>query len=138
MKLKEFNTSNSKMALPGEPTLRINSKAGLLGFSKAASVILGLTDQTKIIFVQDEDNPTDWYIKITSEENGFSLRRKENTSEFAFNNTPIAKLILESIKTDRLKLAFKACGFKICKTPVEIENEKYWLIITADPLNPRS
>lgn len=137
MKLKEFNLSNSKLALPGEPILRINSKAGLFGFSKAAVAMMGFNRDTKIVVLQYEENLSDWYIKPTISEDAFPLRKKDDSVEFAFNSTHIAKRILESIKTDKLKPTLKASGFKISKKPQEIEGEIYWTIITANPLNPR-
>jgi hypothetical protein len=137
MKLKEFNLDNSKLANPGECTLRVNSKAGLFSFSKEASKLLELDEKTKVTFHQDEESPTDWYVKVTTEKNGFLLRKKDNVAEHAFNCTAIAKSILDSIKPTKTATPHVACGFKISKEPIDIEGEKYWLIITAAPLNPR-
>jgi len=136
MKLKEFNTSNSKTATPGEPTIRLNSKAGLFGISKAAAELLSLNDTSKIVIVQDEENPTDWYIKVSTDQNAFTIRKGKNASDYSFNCTPVTKSILDSIKP-ALKPVFVAAGFKLSKTPVEIEDSTYWTIITANPINPR-
>lgn len=137
MKFKEFNSSNSTMLAPGEATIRINSKAGILSFSKEASKMLQFNSTTKVVMLQDEDIPTDWYVKITKAENGFPLRKKDEKIEYCFNSTPLAKAILASLKTDKDTPVYKAAGFKISKMAVEFKGEAYWPIITVNPLTPR-
>jgi hypothetical protein len=137
MKFKEFNSSNSTMLAPGEATIRINSKAGILSFSKEASRILQFNSTTKVVMLQDEDLPSDWYVKITEAENGFPLRKKDEKTEYCFNSTPLCKAVLASLKTDKTTPVYKAAGFKISKQSVEFEGETYWPIITIHPLTPR-
>ena len=62
MKLKEFSTTGIK-SLKGIATITF-TKSGCISFNRKAD---------KLIFFQDEENPKDWYMKI-SEDKGAELR----------------------------------------------------------------
>jgi hypothetical protein len=67
MKLKTFSPENT-----GDntiPTMSINSNA-VFRLNKAAIDLLKLSENDKVLFHQDEDEPEDWYIS-KDKENGF-------------------------------------------------------------------
>ena len=71
MKLKEFSTTGIK-SLKGIATITF-TKSGCISFNRKAVETIGLKTGDKLIFFQDEENPKDWYMKI-SEDKGAELR----------------------------------------------------------------
>ncbi len=130
MKLKIYNTENSKGTNTGKPTVRINKKSGLFSLSKAASELIGIVAGDKIVFVQDEDSPADWFIQKTTDASGFSLRQKGTNDGGAFNCTKLAHAILGS------KSTFNYVGYPVCAAQV-IEGLNYHLIVTSKPLSAK-
>ncbi|MFZ4705485.1 MAG: hypothetical protein ACOYMF_05700 [Bacteroidales bacterium] len=61
MKLNIFNAENSRSIATGTITLRIGRKSGLFSFSKAASIMIGVSVGDRIVIVQDEDSPVDFF-----------------------------------------------------------------------------
>lgn len=62
MQLNEFTPTNCpSIGRTGEPRLTIN-KAGAVSISKSAAEHIGLCVGDKIVVVQDNDSPQDWYI----------------------------------------------------------------------------
>jgi hypothetical protein len=53
------------------------SKSGQISFNNPAQSLIGLDDNVKITFSQDEDSPEDWYVHIDPQ-HGFTLRRLSN------------------------------------------------------------
>jgi len=132
MKLKTFDLSNSKTTISKEPIIRISRSAGLISFSSSVRDRLELSDTTKIIFVQDEDNPRDWFVKKTNDENAFPVRITD-TGRVDLNSTHIVNRIFASIENGSKK--YNAASFRLQTNPVELEGENYYLIITANPMN---
>lgn len=48
MEFKVFNKQNSGVIKTGEPIVRINTKAGLISFSKDATSLIQITKDTKV------------------------------------------------------------------------------------------
>ena len=132
MKLREFNMDNSKVVTPKEPALRVSRSAGLITFNREAADALGVLTGGKIIFLQDEESPEDWFIKKSDSQEAFELRPGKNQTSMDLNSTHIARRILASVKNGK---QFAGATFCIQKNPVEIEKEKLYLIITAKPIN---
>ncbi len=123
MKLVEFNPENSTQLKPGQATIRINRKAGLISFSKQSGILMGLKKGMKILFYQDEENPMNWYIRITSA--GFPLRTSDEKA-FDFNNSSISHKILDSCPLPEGATPHAACGFYITDTETVIDGAKYF------------
>ena len=128
MKLKAFNQLNSSTVRIGKPTIRFSKSAGLITFSRQAAMDMGLEDGTRIELCQNEDAPTDWYIHVTDNESGFELRNEKDTGRRAFNCTAIVKRVLGSLNIDT------GASFVISKEPEVIDGEKYYFIITRNPI----
>lgn len=128
MKLKAFNQSNLPVMPTGKPTIRFSKSAGLITFSKQAGINLKFTDDTRVELCQNEDVPTDWYVHITTSKSGFAMRRKDDSSSYTFNATPLVRKVLETVKIE------KAASFIISGEPEVIDGEKYYYIITGNPI----
>ncbi|MDR2913457.1 MAG: hypothetical protein LBV74_01245 [Tannerella sp.] len=132
MKLKTFDLSNSKTVVLKEPTIRISRSAGLISFNKSVTELLAINNGQKIVFVQDEESPRDWFIKKATEPNAFLVRVVDD-GRSDLNSTCIVHRIFESIEDGRKK--YNAASFRIQPKPVEIDGEEYYLIITSNPMN---
>lgn len=115
----------------GKPTIRFSKSAGLITFSKQAGINLGLTDKTRVELCQNEEEPTDWYIHITTSQSAFELRRKDDAVNYTFNATPLVRKVLETLKIEH------AASFIISGEPHIIGSEKYFYIITGNPIGAK-
>lgn len=131
MKLKTFNQSNLPTNPVGKPTIRFSMPSGLVTFSGIAGVNLGLTKETRVELCQNEDVPEDWYVHLTEDESGFALRNRDNDKNFTFNAVAMVKKVLTSVGVE------KAASFIISNNPEEISGEKYYYIITKNPIGSR-
>jgi hypothetical protein len=135
MKLTEFNASNSSAVRPERPpVIRVNKRAGLISLSKAAVELLGVSVGNGVVFLQDEDSPRDWFICKSNTDVSFVLRTSDKKKQFDFNSSVLAKKILSSLQ---VREEYISCGFMIQKKAVEIDGQKYFLIITAKPIKPK-
>ncbi|WP_303181412.1 hypothetical protein [uncultured Butyricimonas sp.] len=102
MKLKEFSTRGRK-ALKGIATITF-SKSGCIGLNQKAVEAMGVKSGDKLIFFQDEENPTDWYLQV-AQDKGAELRLGSGTSGGLFCNFAfVVQEVFDSTKTkDRAK-----------------------------------
>ena len=141
MKLIEFNPENSIQQNPGAATIRVNRKAGLISFSKHACAIMKLKPGMKLLIYQEQDNPTSWYIRISSA--GFPIRTSNNIA-FDFNNKTISNKILDSAVREssldnpiEYQKPLGACGFYISETETVIDGIKYFPFSTSKILGAK-
>lgn len=132
MKLKTFNQSNLPVVAKGKPTIRLSLPSGLITISPVAGEILGLTKNSHVEFCQNEDTPSDWYLHVTNAPPGFPLRQKNAGAGYCFNCTSIVKRFFGEIKFEG-----KSCSFTISRTPENVSEEKYWYIVTKNPINAK-
>lgn len=100
MKLKEFNTENTKARVDGLPSIGVNQTTGLFNINRFACEKIGLGNNDQVVFLQDEETPENWYLEKVKDK-GFTCRIKENvTSGRLFNNVSIARQIGISVKID--------------------------------------
>lgn len=128
MKLEIYNVANSKSFVQGKSLLRINKRGGLLTFSGTAAQVMGVEHGDKIIVVQDEEAPENFYIHKTVSPDGFLLRGKSGTKNgVAFNCSKLANM-----------LAPKHLGISYpIGAAIEIDGMTYHLIVTAKPMNEK-
>lgn len=107
MKLKEFNPENS-VSVKGvilTPAVGINSRSGIFNFNKPACELIGVKNADRLLILQDEDDPENWYIEKAA--TGFVLREKiKITKGLVFFNTSVAKKLQSS-------LGIKKDGFRM-------------------------
>lgn len=75
MKLKSYNTTNTS-GRTSKALISI-SKTGLFRFSKGAIDVLGIKAGDQVQFLQDEEDPENWYLEIVKKD-GFPLRESYN------------------------------------------------------------
>lgn len=94
MKLKIYNTTTSPTTRKGESYIRLSRKAGAVTISKEAANCIGITKGVEVL--QDEEKPTDWYIRASDDLNAFQPRLAG--SNWIFNAVSLARAIEESLK----------------------------------------
>lgn len=97
MELDYYNTENIVQATSSKPTIRINVKAGLFSFSKAAIEKMGWSDQ-KFGFAYEAKTKT-WYVYFDPK--GFALRIKDKKAKYitySFNSKGMQEKITQEIK----------------------------------------
>lgn len=119
MKAKVYSRENCKYKTNGKSAISL-SKSGVISISSQAIEKIGLTAGDKILMVQDEEKPTDWYIQKTEEEHGFVLRK--STKHLAFNAKSIVIDLLKSLGKE-----LQSTSFILATEPTE---EVYYAIIT--------
>lgn len=124
MKLFIYNKENSvsSVSRSGERTIRVNRSNGVVYISKALSEALGLKENEKLLFANDEENPKDWYLCKTNDINGFSL--KIDKSGVRFMNKYLSTKILDSAKVE------DSATFFVSKEPLSNNEVLFYKIIT--------
>ena len=95
MKLKEYNKLTCLSVQSKEMVLSIIGKHGFFNFNKNFCTTAGLDANKKVIIFNDEDNPSDWYCCITTNNNGFNLQRL-NSMYCRIKSKTISDLVLKS------------------------------------------
>lgn len=96
LNLKIYDTTNSKVRSGGKATIHISPK-GAISLSGGAVKRMDLKILSRIEIAQDQNRPTDWYIRSSSERHAFPLRQNKGSKSRIFNNSYLAKKILESV-----------------------------------------
>lgn len=132
MKLKSFIKPEKTVASRLVPIATFSiSKANVIFFNKVACEVLDIKPEHFIEFLNDEDEPRDWYFRKTDADNpnGFKLREMK-AGGVAINNTALA---LAMRKT--LKHGDESLKYRVATQP----DEKYdvYGILTAKNLNDK-
>lgn len=130
MKLKKFDSLNSRISRTNAATIRFHCK-GNTSISKKAVDEIGLKDGDKISICQDEDDPNDFYL-VTNDPDGFTLRASTGDG-LNFNCATVFKTLAGIFDGD-----FKSIGCKLATTPTSFngsdvltKKQKLYAIITA-------
>lgn len=99
--MMEFNTYNAETC-PQHlghrshvfKNLTIRSQ-GSLTIARQSAQELGISDDSRVIYLQDKRYATDWYIQKTDDDKGYQLRRNKNGS-YTINSYPLTRAIIES------------------------------------------
>jgi hypothetical protein len=123
MKTRIFNQANSTSKKSTGHFITIQTINGAISFSKDLVALID-TKKNKVQFVQDEDKPKDWYLQVTTSEDGFSVRGKNAGS--ILQNTVLCREILKS-----LGVAFEGSWrIMVSTTPGELFSLPTYPIIT--------
>jgi len=93
MKLKEFSPDTIDQHASGLSTIRIDKEDNLLSLSKGCNEIMNLHKGMKVLFFQDEENTSNWYICLSV--TGFRLNF-DKRMRCKLYNKKLAELILKS------------------------------------------
>jgi len=130
MELIAFNAKNSTRSVRGEISMNVNEK-GVIRLSKYTSIMLGLSPGDKVEFFQDNDDPRDWYVKKSVSKEAFRLNTNKEWGYFYFNSSYLSSRIMAVAKC-------KSASFMLSKTPKMIDDEPYYLILVANPIQLRN
>lgn len=96
MKLKVHTPADHIAVSPKLPVISINPANGSISFSTSALAGIGLKKGDKIILIQDEDQPKDWF--LSKDPDGFTLMKNGGT--LAIMNKSLAKAVTDSIQVE--------------------------------------
>lgn len=106
------------------------SRVGASTISKDAAKLMRLDAGDMICFNEDEDNPGDWYVCIST--GGFELREYgKGGGGLLFNSSGMVNKLLDSLGVDEVRVRFN-----IGKEPVKVDGDdvEYWPVITKMPI----
>lgn len=118
----EFDAISKKSKNITEPLITV-SKFGIITFNLKLITELNLSEGTKVSFLQDKNNPKDWYLKIGSI-NSLPLMKKSksNSTGLFIQYKELVNVILKSIDKDKT--------IKI-RCSIQIHNGMYALLTNA-------
>jgi hypothetical protein len=127
MKLREFNASNTQVTRSGTPCMSVNYKTGVFSINQHATSLIGLKAGDQIQFLQDENEPENWYLeKVKS--GGFEIRTNSNiTPGLLFNNTAIGRKVIEGLGGGGVI----SIRLLVAGEPTIIEKRKLWGLIAV-------
>lgn len=110
-------------------TICINLKTGRIRLNPPAIDLLQLKPKDSIAFAQDEENPTDWFLKKDAKGFTVTIKNDRGTLSAYINSKKLAYNFMKSISKTELEYA----TFKIIP---EMKDECY-PILTAHPIKSR-
>jgi hypothetical protein len=131
MKLKAFNSENSKCVTEKTPHIRLNLHGGLITLNSGCRDLAKLKAGVIIEFYQNEESPKDWYFGISDK--GFKLRAKDKADTFTFNSSLTVKSILKSAGLTDVR----GVSFPVSSAEIIEDGKKLYLIVTGKPLNKK-
>lgn len=125
MKLTYFTPENSGFSRSGGKPLIGFSNSGLISLTGPLVEALELKVTDKIVFVQDEDRPKDWY--IVKVQDGFPLRILKESKALAAQCSVISKkIVMQFAGTGK-----KSIRFQVATSPEVIEGVSHWAILSS-------
>jgi len=100
MKLRELNKLNCGYAKAAKPTLSFTVKSGLIRIGKEVCETLNVKEGDAIKFLQDEENPEDFFISKSTKDVGFVVRYNSSKSTFLLNAKKIANVLSDLSEID--------------------------------------
>lgn len=137
MKLIIYDKSNSETPnrRVGVRSISITRIPGSFSFSQTAQRDLKIKEGQSVFLAQDDESKHDWYMSLSDDENGFTVRKRKNggyAKDFAptlyFCNRFIANKLLDTVK------AAKAATLLISTKPTIIDGREWYKIIVSKPL----
>ncbi len=122
MKIKTYNSLN-RCGRETKPKIRMG-KTGYIYITKKVSAMMEISIGDKVSLHQDEENPKDWF--ISKDENGIILKGKKEEGVLIFHLTEAVKKIFTECE-----ITSKSISFVVSQTPIELNNIKYYPIITS-------
>lgn len=140
MKLIIWNRANSYSPTMSAQhrTIRVN-RHGYIYLSGALAAEMGLGDGGRINMANDGENPKDWYLCKTQDEEGFRLRGDRHKEKTGMKRHSIAGVEFSNVcmASKLLALAKAECfsvRYLVAKEPLVIEGVNYYKILTANPI----
>ncbi len=126
MEKVRFNALNVRKRVAHDPRLHID-KRGTFSFNKVACENMGLKIGDYLEFIQDKDNPSDWYIVKSEKGKGIQLN-KSTSGQLKLSSMHLSIIIRRSIEWHDRETSLH---FLVAYEPVTIDDEEMWAIITS-------
>lgn len=101
-KLKQYTIENTVNNLDKGPRIRIQ-KSGTFYFNKQASDLFGFNINNHVSFYHGANG---WYISITGDKKGFTVKPANKGLYYSFNATKLAGIILSSVHATKASVEF--------------------------------
>jgi hypothetical protein len=95
MKLRTFDKTITKTVSPGECSVTVNPK-GTVFFSVGLVKVMQLEPGDRVLFHQDQENRSDWYIEKTKSIAGFEVKNYKTAGVSAVQSVNLVRLISKS------------------------------------------
>lgn len=100
MKLKSYTPETCPSVRSTKPFISFSTKSGLIIFNRKACEIIGISEDSLVQLLNDENEPENWYLRVSEhkKEAGFPLRKygTQNTG-LAFNCSSLVHSIADSV-----------------------------------------
>jgi len=96
MNLKLHTPQDHISISPKLPVINVNPETGRISFSVSLAKAIDLKADQKVVFIQDQDSPRDWYLAKVKD--GFSIRL--NGAVLAVINKSLAREMLKSLEVE--------------------------------------
>lgn len=96
MKKKIWNLETTKVPHPTGLWISVKPRSGNISFSRDLVAMIGLHEK-KVVFIQDEDRPQDWYLDVSKDGNAIPVRHSKT-----LNHMIQSSVLMRAI--------FKSCG----------------------------
>ena len=80
-----------------DPIISIYPKYGFIKINSRACELMVLKAGQRVILVQDEDSPEDWYIAKTEQISGFTVHQHKDQNNLIMTSKKMCHLILSSL-----------------------------------------
>lgn len=126
MNLKTFDSSVLGNRNPQDPSIGFGIK-GRIGLNRKVCEIMDLNENSRVLIVQNEDRPQDWYITKTTSEKGFVLKPSAGkVGGLNFSCQVITSQIMKSCG-----IHSKYVSMLVAQNPSTIIGQDHFAILTA-------
>lgn len=125
MKTKVYSPSSSAYKPRRAPVIAVN-KYGQIRFSSTVVEAMEIKGGDKVVFHQDEENLTDWYVQKIREGDGFIIRVHSGKTHI-FNSSNLVRRILKSCGIEKIG----SYSFPVSLEPTDINDLPAYALITA-------
>lgn len=124
MKLKKFDTTNlPSVKKSGTPAITFQ-KNGSIRLNNAAMNLMKLEPGSHVVFHQDEESRTDWFMEVVEDKKGFEWRK--NKDSLMITNTRLCKELWKSYGM----AAASTVRLTINQNPKQLMKLSLWQIIS--------
>jgi len=110
MKLKKFNRKDCSINRGDGFAYITLEKIGIIRLNRNAAELIGLSVGDKLNVINDEDNPRDWYIEKTTDDDGLIMRKHSDSGSICSNAKVITDEIRKSLGVETKTLRFRIAG----------------------------
>lgn len=123
MKLKKFTPSKCTGRRSTTRTVSFNKRNGYIFVNQATQKDLDIKESDKITFVQDEENPKEWF--LMKSDDGFTIKRSSASGSLYTMSKEVANNVIRS-----LEILDNAVRVMISDQAIMYEGQKLYPLVT--------